>query len=138
MRVVDYQRATIVPDITGTIATTLTFDGGGGTTGSITLTAQRRGQYVTLQIPAVTGTSGTGSTALVSNTALAAAFRPLVNQFGVLVSIVNNNAAVAASGAVQIGTGGIVTLLRDSASTTFTNTSVCGTAQAQSVTYFVG
>lgn len=124
--------------LSGTTASTFTFDGSGGTTGSITMTWLKAGRFVRLNIPAVTGTSGTGSTALVSNTALAASVRPAVNQFCTIAKVTDNNAAQAAAGTVQIDTNGIVTISRDGASTAFTNSSTCGVGQAQSVLFFIG
>lgn len=122
-----------------TTASTFSFDGSGGTTGSITMRAQRLGDYVTVHIPAVTGTSGTSSTTLTANTALPSWARPLTaTQYASVPDMKNNNADVATPGLVGVTTSGIVTFNRDAASTAWTNSSTCGNGGGFIFSYFVG
>jgi len=123
----------------GATASTFTFDGSGGTSASKTLTWQKIGNWVTLNIPTTTATTGTNSTVLQSNTALPAAIRPTINQDCVYMQVSDNATAVAAAGLCIINTAGLVALFRDGTGTaTFTNTSTCGLGAPASVTYFIG
>lgn len=125
--------------VTGTTtASTFTFDGSGGTTGSITLTYRKRGLFVTLNLPATAGTSGTGSTKLSSNTALPAAFRPAADSSVPICRMVDNGGAQTAAGLLIVRTTGVLDIFRDGAATAYTNTSSCGTLGAQAITYFIG
>lgn len=123
---------------TGTTSTTFTFDGSGGTTGSLTVTWQKVGNFVTLHIPATTATSGTGSTVLASNTALAAAVRPAATQKATAAQVTNNGSNTTTPGLIVISTGGIISIARDPAATAFTNSAVGGLSDATSITYFIG
>lgn len=117
---------------------TFTFDGSGGTSASKAITAQKTGSFVTLNVPSVTATSGTGSTKLSSNTALPAAYRPAVLQVFTVNQMVNNGAVLAAPGLLIINTSGVIDILRDAVPTAFTNTASGGTNAAQSALYFTG
>lgn len=129
---------TLGSDVNAAVASTFSWDGSGGTSSSVSLTAQLVGQWVTLNIPAMSATTGTSSTVLTSNTALAAAFRPAVQSEFACVNIINNGAVITALGVIQITTGGLVKLLRDSTATAFTNTATAGMNRQTSITYFVG
>ncbi len=138
VRVVDYQRAAVAPATPATTATTFTFNGTGGSTGTLTLTSQKLGLIATLSIPSALATTGTNSNQLASNTALPLAFRPTVTQRCVACQMQDNGATVTVVGIWIIDTAGIVTLLRDAAGANFTNTTVCGTTAPQTVPYFLG
>ena len=127
-----------VGSATGSTASTFTFDGSGGTSGSITMTWQKVGNWVTLNIPAVSATSGTTSTTLLSNTALAAGVRPTVAQQQPCNVMRDNGAAGATPGVIAISTGGLVSIKRDFSSTAFTNSASGGTGAATNITYFIG
>lgn len=122
----------------GTTSTTFTFNGSGGTTGSKTLTYQKIGNWVTLNIPSTQGTSGTSSTSLTANTALPASFRPTNTQDVICVQITDNGNPVNVVGLVRVTTGGVVTILKDGAGSAWTNSSTCGTQSNVSITYFLG
>jgi len=94
--------------VTGTTSTTFTFNGGGspGTTSAVTVTWQKIGNWVTLNIPVMSATTGTTSTILLSNTALAAAVRPTAQQSFRVPEIQNNAASLAAPGVIYIKTDG--------------------------------
>lgn len=124
---------------TGTLASTFTFDGAGGTSSSVTMTWRKLGAlYVDLNIPAVTATTGTGSTLLTSTTALPAAIRPVTQQFQPCNVLVNNAAASNTAGNVRVNTNGTISIQRDGGGTAFTNTASGGTATAFSIRYFIG
>lgn len=123
---------------TGTTASTFTFDGGGGSTGSLTLTWQRFGNWVTLSIPTAQATTGTGSTVLASNTALAAAVRPVSKQELVYSVGRNNGASVAGAGLIQVQTTGIISIYRDNVGTAYTNAASGGTSGNMCISYFIG
>ena len=119
----------------GTLASTFTFDGSGGTTGSVTMRWQKSGDFIFLTVPGVTGTSGTSSTLLASNTALPAAIRPATNQYLAVMQITNNGSAVTPAGMLILGSNGVVTIYRDGANTAFTNTSTCGLSGEVTIVY---
>lgn len=123
----------------GTSASTFTFNGSGGTSGSVTMTYQKIGNWVTLHFPTgLSATTGTGSDALTSNTALPAAIRPVATQLGSINAILDNNAAEGSAGSVAIDSSGILVIRRTVAGLAWTNSSTCGLVNAISVTYFVG
>ncbi len=121
----------------GSTDTTFTFDGSGGDSGSITVTYQKIGRFVVLNIPTTQATSGTGSQVLLSNTAIPAAFRPAAEQHGVGPAY-NNGADTTTPGKVIVRTDGKIGLYRDLASTAYTNTAAGGTGHNCTVTYYVG
>lgn len=123
---------------TGTTSSTFTFNGSGGSTGSLTLTWQKTGNWITLNIPAAQATTGTTSTVLTSNTALAATARPTTNQDSAIMIIRDNGAGVAPAGLARVLTSGIIELYRDGSGAAFTNAASGGTNTNTSVTYFVG
>ena len=123
---------------TGTTASTFTFNGSGGTSGSLTMTWQKVGNFVTLNIPGASATTGTGSTTFTSNTALPAAVRPASTQRGSYNAGANNGTATATAGVITVGTDGVLTILRDEAGLAWTNTAVGGTDANITITYFVG
>lgn len=124
----------------GSTSTTFTFDGTGGTSAAFTLTWQKIGRLVTLNFPAsVVATTGTSSSTLTSNTAIAAAARPAVLQAFPVWGMVNNAVTLTIPGVVLINTNGTMTIERDAAGTAFTNSATAGTVGAGfSVTYFTG
>lgn len=122
----------------GTKATTFTFNGSGGSTGSLTLTMQKQGQWVTLNVPAATATTGTGSTALVQDTAIDAAFRPAAAQVGSINSILNNAAGTSDAGQWSMATNGKLTIVRENGNTAWTNSASGGVNNNFTITYFVG
>ena len=129
----------IAPAVTrGSTSTTFTFNGTGGTSGAVTVTWQKIGQFVRINVPSVTATSGTGSTDFTSNTAIAAAARPAATQYHVGIPMQNNGGADTSAGRVSMDTSGIFIIKRDNNSTAFTNSSSCGTLVPFSFEYFVG
>lgn len=121
----------------GTKATTLTWDGSGGTSGSITLTMQKQGRFVLLKVPAVSATTGTSSTTLTSNTAIDAAFRPTTQQWIAIIGIVNNGAVVGPGGVLVVNTDGTIQIARDGAATAFTDAAAAGTTKMIAVVYSI-
>lgn len=122
-----------------TIATTFTFNGSGGTSASVTVTWQRVGAYVTLNIPQALATSGTSSTQFISDTALPAAIRPAAQADAGFCRIRNNGVTATPLGVIFIGTNGIITILRDGAATAWTDGASSGLAAAEtSAFYFTG
>ena len=120
-----------------TLATTFTFDGTGGSTGSLTLTWQKFNRFVTLNIPAALATTGTGSVSLISDTALPAGVRPAADQLQAGGSSVNNGADVTGQGIVIVSTAGLISIRRDAASTAYTNSASGGLGLPTTITYFV-
>lgn len=123
---------------TGATSTTFTFDGSGGTSSSGSLQYQRIGDWVTLTIPNITATTGTGSVVFASNTAIDTFARPSTTQVAYCIQIKNNNADVSSPGFLVIATSGIVSLYRDPTATAFTNSNTAGFANRNTVTYYVG
>lgn len=124
---------------TGTYATTFTFNGSGGTSGSVTVSYQMIGKFLQLNIPVFTATSGTGSISATSDTLMPAAIRPTASQRVVCAAIVNNGAAVATPGLVRITSGGGIILYRDDVPTAWTNSTTCGLdSEGLSLIIFVG
>lgn len=126
---------------TSITASTFTWNGTGspGTSGSVNMTAQKIGLWVTLNIPAVSATTGTTSTILSSNTAIPAAFRPTTNQSVPANNVINNGGGIAAPGVINIMTSGIITFVRDQANTAFTNAASAGIGgNPANFAYFVG
>jgi len=122
-----------------TKATTFTFNGSGGTSSSVTMRIQKIGDWVTLFIPACTATTGTNSSIFQSDSALDGAYRPLTAQIdGGVIPIVNNAGALQYPGFIQINTAGSIKIYRDTVSTNFTNSSVCGLTEPIVLTYYVG
>ena len=122
--------------VSGSTASTFTWDGSGGTSGSITINYQIIGKFCTLTLQAVLATTGTSSTTLASNTALPAAFRPVANT-GCAIPITNNGAAIAPLGFLVLGTAGILYIVRDPTGAVFTNSATAGLQQGISLTYLV-
>ena len=124
---------------TGTVASTFTFDGSGGTTGSLTMEWRKEGNFVRLFIPTAQATSGTGSTVLSSNTALPASVRPTAAiQYQLSAPVLNNGTAATTPGLLGVTTAGTVTLNRDGLGTAFSNSATAGTSGNTSISYYVG
>jgi hypothetical protein len=102
-------------------SSTFTFNGTGGTSGAVTVYCNRIGKVATIFVSAtVLGTSGTSSTALVSNTAIPVGFRPVaVNYTSCLIN--DNAATLAALGMAGVSTAGVITIYKTPASTAWTN-----------------
>lgn len=125
--------------VRGTSASTFTFDGSGGTSSSVTMTWQKVGGFVTLHLPTVTAATGTGSTTFTSDTALPAAIRPATDSQEMAInSILDNTAVAAGAGLAAISTAGVLVIRRTAASTAWTNAATGGTAEGNTLTYFVG
>jgi hypothetical protein len=118
----------------GTVSTTYTFDGSGGTSGAVGLIYLRIGDYVILDISPVTATTGTGSVAFVSNTAIDTWARP-ANEAAFACQITNNGAGVTTMGRLEVTTAGKVNVIRDVTATAFTNSSTCGLRARTCVVY---
>lgn len=129
---------TLVGATTGSTASTFTFNGSGGTSSSVTMQWQKVGNWVTLHIPVVSATTGTGSNTFSSNTALDASVRPTAGVSGVFIAL-NGGTAQATPGQVIVTTGGLVQMTRDGAGTAFTNSASAGVAGASpfTLTYYV-
>ena len=125
-------------EILGNTVSTFTFNGSGGSSGLITMTWRKNGNWVNLNIPAVQATSGTGSTTLTSDTALPAAIRPTVAQDILSLPARNNGSGNNAPGLIEVGTNGILTIYQNGGASAFTDASSCGTQSAASITYFIG
>jgi len=124
-----------------TTASTFKFNGAsGGTTGSLTIVTERIGDYVQVFIPTATVNVGTGTnTALISQTAVPAAYRPAtVTQTIGFVPITNNGAALATPGQIEVNTSGFFIISRDAAGTAYTNSAVGGMNESCTLTYYVG
>lgn len=120
-----------------TTATTWTFNSAGGTSASVTLRYTKIGNVVTLYIPGVTATSGTGSTEFASNTAIDTAARP-IRAIDTQCFVTNNNTAIASPmGRLTLGTNGLFLFNRDLNGTSFTNSSNCGINAAVLISYIV-
>ena len=125
--------------VVGTTASTFTFDGSGGTSGSVTMRYRKVDGFVTLYLPAVTGTTGTSSTTFTANTALPAAFRPATATQGMpLNNVGDNGLSGATAGIVTVSTAGVVVIKRTATSTAFTNAATAGTIEGNTFTYYVG
>lgn len=118
--------------------TTFTFNGTGspGTSGSVTLSYQKIGNWVTLFVPGVTATSGTNSSQFNADTAIDVSFRPTSAQLGLIPIITDNGGAVLQPGLYVLGTNGILSIRRDSAGNNFTDATTCGSADGFSITYY--
>lgn len=129
---------------TGSTSTTFTWDGSGGTTSAVTLRWQKIGQYVKLSFPSgIATTTGTSSTVLTSDTALAAAARPVTAAHSFAVpNITNNGVITGPPGKLKVGTDGLIRIYRDSTETaTFTNAATAGMSNgsdSMDVTYYAG
>lgn len=123
----------------GSTSTTFTANGSGTTSGAVTLTYTRFGDFVYLFTSGVNCTSGTSTTMLASNTALPSWARPLTSAGWCVVPNMKDNASILATpGAAFIGTSGVVTYQRDQKATSYTDGAACGPNQPISLVYYVG
>ena len=120
---------------TGSTASTFTFNGSGGSSGSLTMTWQKIGKFITINIPSALATTGTGSTALTSDTALPTGIRPATQQLFACNSIQNNAAATADVGVIAINTNGTIQIVRNHTVTAFTNSATGGMDSSTTLTY---
>lgn len=124
---------------TGSLASTFTFDDAGGTSSSITMTWQKVGNFVHINIPSVTATTGAASTTLKSNTALQSAVRPAALQYFSGAAIRNNGIIASVNGLVRMNLNGTIDIFRDNASAVYTGLTVnTGMADAISFSYYLG
>jgi hypothetical protein len=130
----------LVNTYTSSTATTFTFNGAGGTSPSVTLRYQRLGDFVTIYMNSVQGTTGTSSTTLTSNTALDAFARPIQSTIasGFIPAMKDNNTISATPGRWDISNTGIITIRRDMIGTAWTNSATAGANQDTVITYYVG
>ena len=128
----------IAPAVTrGSTSSTLTFNGSGGSTGSLTITWQKIGQFARINLPIAQATTGTGSTTLTSNTALSSVVRPTSTQV-TPVFIANNGGNATDFGKLSVDSSGIITIQRDNAAAAFSNTANAGTVGNISFEIFLG
>lgn len=120
------------------VSTTFTFNGSGSTSSAVTVTLKKIGNFVTISVPEVTATSGTSSTAFISDSAIPAAFRPVTSQLCTVVPITNNAAVVAQIGTLSVPATGLLSILRDNTANAYTNAATAGVAAGFSAIYFAG
>ena len=118
-----------------TVASTWTFNGSGGTTGSVNMVFEREGNFIRADLVGPIGTSGTSSTFLLSNTAIPAAFRS-ASTLSAPAFIRNNGSGTTDFGVVQIISDGTFKLFRNESATAFTNASSCGFQEDPSFIYY--
>lgn len=109
---------------------TFTFDGSGGTSGTVTIKLLRVGSMVTATIgtaaSACTATTGTSSTTLSANTTMPSRFRPAA-LVGRPVFIREDATFPASPGMIRFGTGGTIEIFRNNNQDAWPNaTGTCG------------
>jgi hypothetical protein len=122
----------------GSKATTFTWDGSGGSSGSVTLQMRKIGNWVTIYLPSILATTGTSSTTLANDTAIDAAFRPTATQCVVYSVIRNNGTDLQVPGIGFINSSGFIDIRRDALNTAFSNTASAGLPYPYSLTYYIG
>jgi hypothetical protein len=121
---------------------TFTFNGSGGTTGAINISAIRVGKLVTVHVKEgpVVGT-GTNSNTLASNTAIPAWARPGTTVTGATPEIrigVGPTWSTNGLGRFRLGSDGIISIARDNQGSNWPNsTSGCGVNNGFSISYTV-
>jgi hypothetical protein len=88
-----------------------------------TATVVRAGNNITLEIPAITGTSNATTFTLTGGPTT---MRPGATR--TVVALTQDNAGAVTTGTAQIGTDGVITLFKDVAGTAFTNSGTKSTA----------
>lgn len=117
---------------------TFTFNGSGGTSGTVTLRITRIGRNVTIWIPTITATTGTGSTQFTATSALPTWAWPTAGVFIFAPIIRNNGVAQGNAGLIGITSAGIITIYRDAAGTAWTNSAAnSGTDAPTAVSYLI-
>jgi hypothetical protein len=112
-----------------TTNTTFSFNGGGGTSGSVAVITERINNFVNIYCPAAVATTGTGSTVLTSNTAIVSHFRP-VNTTALPYNTTRNNATQGTTpGVFYVNTDGTLQVVRDGNNQAFTNAASGGMQQ---------
>lgn len=124
---INFGGSTLSTYSTASTAMTFTFNGSGGTTGSVNVLTARIGDFVFVKIPQAQATSGTSSTEADSTANLPAGFRPTTSADSCNVPIKNNNAASATPGCVRVLTTGQIILFKDNSQAAFTNAANAGT-----------
>lgn len=109
-----------------TLDVTFTFDGSGGTSGTVTIQLARLARGGWIKVPAFSANSGTGSIVATSNANIPAAYRPSTDIWINAVNGRNNGAGTTTPSMLRITTAGGLQILRDGAVTAYTNTSSCG------------
>ena len=126
----------------GSTASTFTFNGSGGTSSSVTIRYERNGDWIKIWMPGVVATSGTASTALISNTALPSWASPLTTSQFVRgpSDMTGTGGSTTSPGILQIESNGILVLQRDNVPTPFaaTATAGCGCDEQFATIYYVG
>lgn len=125
----------------GTTASTLTWNGSGSTSGSITLTwtLNKKDRLVTINVPPVSATTGTNSNIFQTDTALPVAIRPVAQNTFALNNLLQNASGIASAGQITVTTGGLIQIVKDNANANFTNSVSCGIGTAGvTFTYFIG
>lgn len=120
------------------MAPVFTFDGSGAATGVVTVRLQKAFGWVTMQVPAMSATTGTGSASFTSNANVPVAYRPPATQEGLCVPIRNNGASVTVPGRISVSAAGVIDIIRDNTATAFTNTASGGVSGNFSWSYWTG
>lgn len=106
---------------------TFSFNGGGSTSGSVTVTYQKNGDWLNLYVPTVNAITGTGSTFFESDETLPEWARPTIDRhFPVVIG--RNNAASDISNQfiITLRSTGIIRIARNANNGTFTNSASGG------------
>lgn len=124
----------------GTISTTFTFNGSGGTTSAVTISFMRWLNFVFINIPSVLGTTGTTSNTLISNTALPGWVAPqgANAQSALLVGMKDNATILTTPGRIDVSITGLLTIRRDATGAAWTNAAQAGPNQGTSFVYLIG
>lgn len=124
---------------TGSISSTFTFDGAGGTSAAVTIVWEKIGSFIRLYIPATTATSGIGSTALTSNTALPSSVRPTQAERALCAIIRDNSTVQTTPGMYRVNTDGTITIFRTASGTAYTNSiATTGADNSTAINYYKG
>lgn len=122
----------------GSTSTTFTFNGSGGTSGSVSLSWVRVGKVVTINIPTgVTGTTGTSSTQFNSNTAVPADIRPAA-AINFYASVDSNNTTQSSPGKIAMNSDGTISVRLTANNTAWGNSLAnSGLSGPHSITFVV-
>ncbi len=128
------------PIIQGSMSTTFTFNGGGGSSAAVNIYWLKIGDWVILFVPPVTGTPASGTvTRFRSDNALPSFLRPLTNTPNYAIPIENAGAQLVTPGLAAVTTAGNIDFYKDmTAAGTYTNGSVAGSPDQVIMPYYVG
>jgi len=123
----------------GSQATTFTPNGTSPTeSASVTITYQKIGNFITMNIPAVTSNAGNDSnTKFISNTAIEAFARPTNTMSGLVPGVVSGGNVLAAPGYIEIASNGIITVQKDAVAGAFGNAVAMGIGKNITFTYYL-